>query len=202
MRLESIDAGANALADRPHQFREMICARNHVIIVPSVSSETRRYFPVGLLPPNSVVTNLAFGIYDGPEYILAILSSRLHTIWTAAVGGQLETRLRYSNTLVYNTFPIPELSAAREAALEDHAADILGAREAHPGKTIAWLYNPETMPPNLLKAHRDLDETLETLYIGRTFRNDTERLEHLFRRYSAMSGKRELQSPAKELVAV
>jgi hypothetical protein len=133
-----------------------------------------------------IISDNAYAVYRAPDYLIAVLSSRLHYLWLVTVGGQLETRVRYSNTLVYNTFPIPDLSVDQKALLEEHAIYILGAREAHPGKTIAWLYDPETMPANLLKAHRDLDDTLERIYIGRPFKNDTERLEHLFKLYAAM----------------
>ena len=184
-----------------HQFREMNSAKEHVIIVPSVSSEIREYIPVGILPDSAVITNLAFGMFDAPLYLMAVLVSRLHAIWTAAVGGQLETRFRYSNTLVYNTFPVPDLSAAQKSQLEAHVIEIVGAREAHPGKTIAWMYDPETMPANLLKAHRNLDDTLERIYIGRRFKNDTERLEHLFKLYSATIKKKDAAKTHKKEAA-
>jgi len=197
MREASVDSGTRNLANTPHQFREMHSAQNHLIIVPSVSSEKRNYLPVGVLSPNSMVSNLAFAIYDAPDYLFSVLSSRLHAIWTAAVGGQLETRLRYSNTLVYNTFPLPDLSNEQKEILEEHTIEILGAREAHPGKTIAWLYDPETMPANLLQAHKELDDALEQMYIGRPFRNDTERLEHLFKLYASMIKKEQASRTQK-----
>ena len=99
MRKNSVDPGARALAVRSHQFREMNCAADHLIIVPRVSSEERIYIPCGLLPAETAITDLAYAMYDGPIYWLAILSSRLHIVWVATVCGQLETRLRYSNTL-------------------------------------------------------------------------------------------------------
>jgi len=118
------------------------------------------------------------------------LSSRLHRIWTETVGGQLETRVRYSNTLVYNTFPVPVLSADQQRILGERAAEILRAR-AKPGKTIAWLYNPETMPPDLLKAHQQNDAYLEAYVYGRTFQDDAQRLEHLFAMYAREREARE-----------
>jgi len=131
-----------ALASYSHRFAENRTQELDAIIMPSVSSEQRPYLPVGLISAGSVINNLAFSIYNATDYLVAILASRLHLVWTAAVGGQLETRLRYSNTLVYNTFPIPQISAEQTALLEEHTYKILGAREAHPGKTIAWLYAP------------------------------------------------------------
>lgn len=167
-------------------------------IIEKLSSEKRLYLPVGIVSNGSVISNLAFAVYGAPEYLLSILSSRLHALWTAAIGGQLETRLRYSNTLVYNTFPIPDLSADQKTILEGNAIEIFGAREAHPGKTIAWLYDPETMPANLLQAHKDLDDALEQMYIGRPFKNDTERLEHLFKLYANMIKKEQAAKTAKQ----
>ena len=170
-------------------------------VIPRVSPEYREYIPIGILSDSAVITDLAYGIFDSPIYLMSVLVSRLHTIWTAAVGGQLETRFRYSNTLVYNTFPVPDLSAAQKSQLEAHVIEILDAREAHPGKTIAWLYDPQTIPANLLKAHRDLDDTLERIYIGRPFKNDTERLEHLFKLYAAMIKKKDAAKTNKKSAA-
>lgn len=194
VRLKSVDNGTKSLAERPHQFREMNRCERHLLVIPRVSSETRKYLPIGFLSGEIAVSDSAFAIYDAPIFLFSIIVSRLQAVWTAAVGGRLETRLRYSNTLVYNTFPMPELSNVQKQVLEEHAIDILAAREAHPGKTIAWLYG-EKMPANLLKAHRDLDETLERIYVGRPFRDDTERLEHLFKLYAQMTKKAE---PAKK----
>ena len=201
MREASVDSGTRNLANTPHQFREMHAALNHLIIVPSVSSEKRDYLPAGVLSPNSMVSNLAFAIYDAPDYLFSVISSRLHAIWTAAVGGHMKTDYRYSSTLVYNTFPLPALSADQKAILEEHAVEILGAREAHPGKTIAWLYDPETMPENLLRAHKELDDALEQIFIGRPFKNDTERLEYLFKLYSNMIKKEQAAKVPKKQIS-
>jgi len=186
MRMDSIDAGTKSLAEKPYQFREMYCAKDHSIIVPGVSSEDRMYISAGVLDSSVVMSNSAFGIYDAPLYLFSVISSKLHAIWTAAVGGRLKTDYRYSNTLVYNTFPLPDLSSEQQLMLEQFALKILRVRESHFGKTIAWLYNPETMPTDLLDAHLELDDAFESIYIGRGFNNDEERLEHLFKLYSRM----------------
>lgn len=195
MREGSVDSGTQNLAKKPHQFREMHAAMTQLIIVPSASSENRSYLPIGFLNGSCIVSNLAFAIYNASEHIFPIISSRLHAIWTAAVGGHLKTDYRYSNTLVYNTFPIPDLSAEQKAILEEHSIEILGARESHPGKTVAWLYDPKTMPADLLKAHQNLDAALENIYIGRPFKNDTERLEHLFKLYAIKIKKEQVGKP-------
>jgi hypothetical protein len=186
-RLASKDSGTKLLAARPHQFREMNTCKNHVIIAPSVSSETREFFPVGLLNPHSAITNLAFGLYDAPLWNMALIASRLHLVWIGTVCGKLKTDYRYSNTLGWNTFPVPTLTSQNKTDLTRCAEDILLARESHFPATIADLYDPETMPENLRAAHDRNDETLERIYIGRRFKNDTERLEKLFELYTKMT---------------
>lgn len=186
MRLKSKDAGTNQLASRPHQFREMYHGNTHSLILPSVSSERREYLPVGLIDARSVVSNLAFAIYDAPLWNLALIASRLHLTWVATVCGKLETRYRYSNTLGWNTFPVPMLTDKNISDLTRSAEDILVAREHHFPATIAELYDPDGMPTDLRAAHDRNDEILERIYIGRRFKNDTERLEKLFDLYAKM----------------
>lgn len=191
----------DVLAKVPHRFqhRGPIPAES-VIIVPSVSSENREWFPAGFLPNGTVVSNLAFMVNDAPLWNLALLVSRLHLIWIGAVCGKLETRYRYSNTLGWNTFPVPTLTDENKAALTRCAEDILLAREAHFPATVADMYDPEAMDtkyPELRAAHERNDETLERIYIGRRFRNDTERLEKLFEMYTDMISKSAKSAKAK-----
>lgn len=187
-RAASDRATTNRLAAMPHRFGEVRQRGDErTIIVPSVSSERREWFPVGLLPAGSVVSNLAFLIPDAPLWNLALIASRLHLVWIATVCGKLETRYRYSNTLGWNTFPVPPLTEKNKADLTHCAEDILLAREAHFPATIADLYDPDAMPANLRAAHDRNDEVLERIYIGRRFRNDTERLEKLFDLYVKMT---------------
>ena len=190
MRLESRDKDANKMANRAHQFREMNVGIKSTIIVPRVSSESRDYLPVGYMPPGAIVSSEAFALYDAPLWSMALIASRLHLVWVATVCGQLETRYRYSNTLGWNTFPVPVLTEKNKADLTRCAEDILLAREAHFPATIADLYDAERMPDNLRAAHDRNDEVLERIYIGRRFRNDTERLEKLFEMYTEMAGDR------------
>lgn len=189
VRAESSKQSTAASANWPHRFNEIRYRDHPVLLIPRICSERRPYLPCGFLPEGTVITDQTFGIYDAPTWVMAVLSSRLHIEWARAVGGQLETRLRYSNTLVYNTFPLQPLSADQKANLEENALNILRIREPHivDGRTVAWLYNPETMPADLLQAHRDLDDYLETIYIGRPFKDDAERLEHLFKLYARMT---------------
>lgn len=191
MRLASPDPGANKLAERPHQFREMNYAKHWLFVIPRVSSERRDYLPVGILPNNSNVSDSAFAIYDAPLWNMALIASRLHLIWIATVCGKLKTDFRYSNTLGWNNFPVPELTEQQKADLTRAAEDILLMREAHFPATIDDLYDPEkTMPEDLRRAHERNDEILERIYIGRRFKNDTERLEKLFQMYTELTKER------------
>lgn len=186
------------LASVPYRFGE-VRQNGHesVIIVAGASSENRAYVPVGLLPRGSIISNLAFGLFEAPLWNMALIASRLHLIWIATVCGQLETRYRYSNVLGWNTFPVPTISKQNKTDLTRCAENILLAREAHFPATIADLYDPETMPANLREAHERNDETLERIYIGRRFKNDTERLEKLFELYTQMTAKKTAANETK-----
>jgi hypothetical protein len=119
--------------------------------------------------------------------MIAVYASRLHTQWISTVCGRIRSDYRYSNTLGWNTFPVPKLTEKNKADLTRCAEDILLAREAHFPATIADLYDPDKMPRDLREAHERNDEVLERIYIGRRFRNDTERLEKLFELYTKMT---------------
>ena len=186
-RESSPDPSYNALVDRPHQFRDRNIATNLTILAPTVSSETRQYLPTAVFPGRTGTTNQAYALYDAPLWNMALLASRLHLVWIATVCGKLETRYRYSNTLGWNTFPVPLLTEQNKADLTACAENILLAREAHFPATIADLYDPKDMPENLRHAHERNDEVLERIYIGRRFKNDTERLEKLFELYTKMT---------------
>jgi hypothetical protein len=188
MRRSSTLSSTNEFADRPHRFVYLAGeSRTQTIAVAGVSSENRPYLPVDIFNPEVVLSNLAFAMYDAPIWNLAVIGSRVHIAWVAAVCGKLETRYRYSNTLGWNTFPIPKLTEKNKSDLTRCAEDILLAREAHFPATIADLYDPATMPDDLRAAHERNDEVLERIYIGRRFKNDTERLEKLFELYTKMS---------------
>ncbi|EOU9631072.1 class I SAM-dependent DNA methyltransferase [Pseudomonas aeruginosa] len=181
-----------------HAFAEIRHGRDSggamPLIVPIHTSENREYLPVGGLERGAVVSNAAFGLYDAPLWSMALIASRLHLVWIATVCGKLETRYRYSNTLGWNTFPAPTLTEKNTMDLTRCAEDILLAREHHFPATIADLYDPEKMPADLRAAHDRNDEVLERIYIGRRFKNDTERLEKLFDLYAKMTAA---AAPAK-----
>lgn len=183
-RLSSPKAATVEWSEKPYRFVEIRSPKyDEAMIVPIVSSENRSHLPVGFLPRKAIV-NYAFALYDAPLWSMALIASRLHLVWIATVCGKLETRFRYSATLGWNTFAIPTLTEQNKTDLTRCAEDILLAREAHFPATIADLYDPEAMPANLREAHERNDETLERIYIGRRFKNDTERLEKLFELYT------------------
>jgi hypothetical protein len=180
------DKAAQKLADTPYKFREQVTATKHTMIVPRVSSENRPVLPVGLLEPSYIVQEKAFALYDAPLWNMALIASRLHWIWIATVCSRLRTDFSYSNTLGWNTFPVPTLTEKNKADLTRCAEDILLTREALFPATIADLYDPDNMPADLREVHERNDEVLERIYIGRRFRTDTERLEKLFELYAKM----------------
>ena len=172
---------------KPFRFVEVRSPNyEEAMVIPIVSSENRPYLPVGYLPHRSIV-NYAFGMYDAPLWNMALVASRLHIVWIATVCGKMKNDFRYSNTLGWNTFPVPTLTEKNKADLTRCAEDILLAREHYFPATIADLYDPANMPDDLRAAHERNDEVLERIYIGRRFKNDTERLEKLFDLYTKMT---------------
>ncbi|MCO7504826.1 MULTISPECIES: DNA methyltransferase [unclassified Pseudomonas] len=190
MRLASPKQATVESASESHRFGEVRQKGiETVLIVPSVSSESRDYLPCGFEPAGTIVSNLAFALYDAPLWNMALIASRLHLVWIATVCGKMKTDFRYSNTLGWNTFPVPTLTEKNKADLARCAEDILLAREHHFPASIADLYEPGNMPADLRAAHGRNDEVLERIYIGRRFKNDTERLEKLFDLYTKMTAE-------------
>ena len=188
----SKDPAMQKLSARPHQFREFKGGETNKVIVPNHTSENREYLTPGILSQHHIVSNAAFADYSSSPITLSLISSRLHLIWISTVCGGLETRIRYSSTIGWNNFPIPSLSQSSREALTISAEDILLARESYWPATIADMYDPDRMDtefPRLREAHEHNDEVLERIYIGRRFKNDTERLEKLFEMYAAATEK-------------
>lgn len=188
-RTDSDREETNALADQPHAFGERRHCHGRALLVPRHSSESRPYLPSVVVDENTVIGDSAIAIYGFSMVDFAVYSSRLHLVWIATVCGKIKSDYRYSNSLGWNTFPLLPLTEQNKADLARCAEDILLAREAHFPATIADLYDPETMPEDLRAAHERNDETLERIYIGRRFKNDTERLEKLFELYTQMTAK-------------
>lgn len=199
------DLSAKKLARTPWRFREQVMPEKHSIIIPRVSSENRPYLPVGLLDRECVIQEKAFAMYDAPIWNIALIASRMHWVWIGTVCVRMRTDFSYSNTLGWNTFPLPPLTDQNKADLTGSAQAILLAREAHFPMNIADLYdpvrnrkaNPAFMPESLLRAHERNDEVLERIYIGRRFKNDTERLEKLFDLYTKMKGSQVKQKKGR-----
>ena len=178
---------AKAYAGQPHRFVFAPHRAGTAVVVPRVSSENRQYLPVAVTDGGYVISERNFALYGAELWNAALIVSRLHWVWIGTVCVRMRNDFSYSNTLGWNTFPLPKLTEQNKADLTRCAANILLAREVHFPATIADLYDPENMPDDLRRAHEANDEVLERIYIGRRFRNDTERLEKLFELYTKMS---------------
>jgi hypothetical protein len=180
-------AETNGLAAVAHAFGERRHQKGRALLIPRHSSESRPYLPSVVVSDDTVIGDSAIAMYGFTMPDMAIYSSRLHLVWIATVCGKIKEDYRYSNSLGWNTFPVPTLTEKNKADLTRCAETILLAREAHFPATIADLYDPDNMPADLREAHDRNDEVLERIYIGRRFRNDTERLEKLFELYTKMT---------------
>ena len=191
-RLKSNAESTREYAKKPYRFVQIAgTSKSHTLAVAKVSSESREYLPVELVDHNVIISELLFALYDAPLWNMSLVVSKLHLAWVATVCGKLKTDYRYSNTLGWNTFPVPTLTTKNKEDLTRSAENILLAREAHFPATIADLYKSKSdkhkgMPKNLRFAHEENDRILEEIYIGRRFKNDTERMEKLFEIYSEM----------------
>ena len=154
-----------------------------------MSSENRVYVPMNIFDSDVVAADSTMAIYDAPLWLFGLLESRMHMTWLRAVGGRLKTDYRYSAGLVYNTFPVPDLSTRRKNEIEELVWKILDIRDEE-GGTLAELYgsplaakNPKSMNPRLLAAHQELDEVIDRAYRDRPFKDDNERLSLLLNMY-------------------
>ena len=170
------------LAETPSLYHVNVIPEKPFLVVPKVSSERRQYVPVGWLEPPTIPSDLVFVLREAALADFALLTSAMHMAWLRHTGGRLKSDYRYSIGLVYNTFPTPP-KGARLSRLEPLAQTVLDARAAHPGATLAELYDPDLMPPNLRKAHQALDRAVDRLYSRKGFASEHHRVEHLFARY-------------------
>ena len=185
MRLASRKAATVRLADRPTQLEGRSVPAAPFLVVPEVSSERREYVPIGWLEPPTIPSNLVRVLENASLSDFALLTSTMHMAWLRHVGGRLKSDYRYSIGLVYNTFPTPP-EGTDLSKLELLAQAVLDARATHPGATLADLYDPDLMPPNLRKAHTALDRAVDRLYRRGGFTVERERVEHLFGLYEKM----------------
>lgn len=197
-RLNSKRDATNALAKSPHLFGEIRHQNSDSIIIPATSSEKRDYIPIGFLNEDTIISNSAMAIYHAQPWLFAVVTSRMHMVWVRNVGGKLKTDYRYSAKLCYNTFPFPDITNKQKENLNLYVFAILDERAKHPSKTMAQLYNPTTMPKGLLQAHQELDTAIEQCYRLQPFKNDTERLEYLFKQYEEMLHKDTLFAKQKK----
>lgn len=198
LRLNSKRDATKILANVPHQFGEIRHQNTDSILIPCHSSESREYIPIGFFNAETIISNSAMAIYNAEPWLFAVMTSRMHMVWVRAVGGKLKTDYRYSAKLCYNTFPFPEITPKQKENLNLYVYAILDERGKHPSKTMAWLYNPDTMPKGLKQAHQELDEAIEQCYRLQPFKNDTERLEYLFKLYEEMIKKDTLFAKEKK----
>lgn len=190
MRLASNDPGTRKLAETPHLFRETNNPDTYVV-VPSVSSERRRYVPMGFLTSETIPTNLVLIIPDATLYHFGILESNVHMAWMRAVCGRLKSDYRYSKDIVYNNFPWPTPTAEQQAKIEQTAQAILDARANYPDSSLADLYDPNIMPYDLLQAHRNNDRAVMAAYGFSTKMTESECVAALFNLYSEMTKTKE-----------
>ena len=172
MRLSSSDAGTRKLADTPTVFRETYNPKSFIII-PSASSEKRRYIPLGFLGEDTISTNLNLIIPEATMYHFGVLTSNVHMAWMRAVCGRLKSDYRYSKDVVYNNFPWPEPTEEQKAKIEQTAQTILDARNLYPDNSLADLYDELTMPLELRKAHMQNDKAVMQAY-GFSIKDTTE----------------------------
>lgn len=187
-RLESSRAATKALATTPALFGEIRHPQTgSYLLIPSVSSERRPLIPIGIFSADVISTNLNLIIPNATLYHLGVLSSTMHMAWVRAVCGRLESRYRYSAGIVYNNFPWPEATKLHCQTIESAAQTVLDARARFPNATLADLYDPRTMPPELVKAHRLLDRAVDTAYGKTAFASEAERVAFLFERYQQLT---------------
>ena len=186
-RRTSQRASTLKLADTPTLWQVNVLPTAPFLVLPEVSSERREYVPVGWLEPPVIPSNLVRVLENATLADFALLTSAMHMAWLRHVGGRLESRYRYSIGVVYNTFPTPPgFAAADRSKLEPLAQAVLNARADHPDATLADLYDPDLMPPNLRRAHQTLDRAVDRLYHRTAFASERERVEHLFMLYEKM----------------
>ena len=197
---QRLNSSRPQLAEIPHLFAQITQPPNSdFILIPGHSSEGRDYIPLGFFSADYKSNNSCLIVATSQPWLFGILHSKMHMVWVDAVGGKLETRYRYSAKLCYNTFPFPDISEKQKLTINEYVFAILDERAKFPEKTMAWLYNPGTMPKELKQAHQNLDRAIEEIYrMGNPFTSDAERLEHLFKRYDEMTKKDTLFAKQKK----
>jgi hypothetical protein len=190
-RIKSRAKTTQGYARIAHKFAQRSHQEQRSIVIPKNTTDGIRFITPIYVPETTITTDLAFVSYTDEIWVLAVISSTLHRVWAEAISGGLGSGIRYSSQITYNSFPLPKLTDKQKSDLEACAGDILLARETYFPATIADLYDSEAIRADLRDAH---DETLERIYIGRRFRNDTERLKKLFELYTKMTAAKQIKS--------
>jgi hypothetical protein len=197
VRLDSKKEPTRRKADTPTLFAEIRQPASDYLLIPSVSSETRKYVPIGFISKEVIASNLVMFVPSAKLFHFGVLTSLMHMAWMRQVCGRLKSDYRYSNKLVYNNFPWPEVPTAKQlTAVEAAAQAVLDARKKFPDASLADLYDPLSMPPALVKAHTVLDRVVDLCYRPQAFENDRQRVEHLFALYEKLTAP--LMAPAKK----
>lgn len=186
-RAQSDRLATRQLADIPYRFGEIRYQATESIMVPSNSSGRRKYIPIGYLGPATVISNTGFAIYGAGPWLFALLMSDMHMAWVNAVCGRRRINYNYSNTIVYNNFPVPPLTDLIREQLTVAALRVLDVREYHCEQTLADLYAPDLMPDDLRQAHAEVNSLVDSIYSNRRYEIDEQRLSDLFAMYEAMT---------------
>jgi hypothetical protein len=187
-RMDSRRETTRALALTPALFGEIRQPTSDYLAIPKTSSETRRYIPVQVLSSTVIAATEALCIEGFNNFHFGVLTSSMHMSWVRLIGGRLESRYRYSNTLVYNNYPWPQNpTPAQVERVKELAQAVLDVRSLYPDSTAAQLYDPLTMPPELVQAHIRLDRAVERCYRSEPFASDRERVEYLFSLYEQLA---------------
>lgn len=185
LRLASKSEGTRKIAETPTRFHVENMPESSYIIVPSVSSENRKYIPMGFMGSDSMASNLVLIIPEGTLYHFGVLTSAMHMAWTKCVCGRLKSDFRYSAGIVYNNFPwVENITDKQREKIEQCAEAVLEARKQFPNSSLADLYDPLAMPPALMKAHQALDKAVDAAYRSAPFTSDSQRMEFLFDLYN------------------
>lgn len=184
---ESGNSVERSFVGMPHRFVTIKRAKTSQILIPIVSSEKRKYIPIGFLDESVAITSKAVVIFDCDLFVFGVLVSLMHMVWVKAVSGRLGTGISYSPEMCFNTFPFLDITEKQKTILEELVFKVLDEREAHSEKTMAELYDPDKMPEGLRIAHQEMDLAVEKCYRARPFKSDEERLEYLFKLYEEMT---------------
>jgi len=184
LRAESTREATKKLAEYPTLFGELRQPEDNYILIPRVSSSNRNYVPMGFFNNNYIASDTCLSISNGTLFLFGILTSSIHMIWLNYIGGRIKSDYRYSNELVYNNYPFPKnVTEKQKSAVEEKAQNVLNIRASFNDCSLADLYDPLSMPPNLKKAHQELDRAVDNCYGTKSFKNDKERIEFLFGLY-------------------